>query len=71
MLKTLRKTGNSYAVPVDRSIMELMDITPETPLKIELNGRTLTVKPVDEAEFKATVQKINKRHHRALKRLAE
>lgn len=71
MLKKLKKTGNSHALTFDKSLMELMDITPETPLQLELNGRTLTVKPADPDKVAEAADRLSKRYHRAMKRLAK
>lgn len=71
MLKKLKKTGNSHALNFDKSLMELMDITPETPLELELNGRTLTVRPADPSKVAEAADRLSKRYHRAMKRLAK
>jgi antitoxin component of MazEF toxin-antitoxin module len=75
MVKTLTKHGNSYALVIDRAILELLKITPETPLEISTDGKTLTIAPVADATRRArldgAVQRTNRRYGRALKRLAE
>jgi antitoxin component of MazEF toxin-antitoxin module len=43
MVKTLKKTGNSYALPMDKATMEAMNITPDTPLMITLSEGKMTV----------------------------
>ena len=75
MVKTLTKHGNSYALIIDRAILELLKITAETPLEISTDGKTLTVAPVTDAKrrarFRAALEQTNRRYGRALKRLAE
>lgn len=75
MLKTLTKHGNSYALIIDRAILELLKITPETPLEISTDGKTLTIAPAVDpkrrARFDAALDKTNRRYGRALKKLAE
>lgn len=75
MLKTLTKHGNSYALIIDRAILELLKITPETPLEVSTDGKTLTIAPAADAKrrarFDAALDKTNRRYGRALKRLAE
>ena len=61
MLKKLKKTGNSHALNFDKSLMELMDITPDTPLELELNGRTLTVRPADPDKVAEAADRLSKR----------
>ncbi len=75
MVKTLTKHGNSYALVIDKPILEMLQITPETPLELVTNGDTLVIRPVrDEKRQKQldkTLDEINRRYGRALKKLAE
>jgi len=75
MVKTLTKHGNSYALIIDRAILELLKITPETPLEVSTDGKMLTIAPVADAKrrarFDAALTKTNRRYGRALKKLAE
>ena len=36
MIKTLQKHGNSHALVFDKTLMDLLDITPETPLNVRV-----------------------------------
>lgn len=46
MVKTLVKHGNSYALVIDRPILELLNITPDTPLEVSTSdGQSLMVRP--------------------------
>ena len=46
MIKNLVKHGNSYALVIDRPVMELLNITPDTPLEISTSdGKSLTIAP--------------------------
>lgn len=75
MVKTLTKHGNSYALVIDKPILDLLKITPESPLEVTTDGRVLIVAPVrskkDEAKFKAAVEMVHQRFGRAMKKLAE
>lgn len=75
MVKTLIKHGNSLALIIDKPILELLHVTPETPLELTTNGDTLVISPVrDQARQKRlekTLEKINRKFGRALKKLAE
>ena len=75
MLKTLTKHGNSHALIIDRSIMEQLGITPDTPLQVTLSGDQLIVSRADvglgEERVEAMMEGLRTRHGRALKRLAE
>lgn len=74
MVKTLVKHGNSYALIIDKPIMDLLKLTPETPLEITTDGRMLHVGPEENSErrkkFEASLAKGNKKYARMLKRLA-
>ena len=75
MIKKLTKHGNSWALVIDKPVLELFKIKPETPLEITTDGRTITVSPVESkgrrAKFEAALEKTNRRYGRALKKLAE
>ena len=75
MIKTLSKHGNSLALVIDKGILDLLKIEPDTPLEITTDGRSLIVTPARSAEerdeMRAALAKVNRRHAKALKRLAE
>ncbi len=78
MVKTLVKHGNSYALVIDKPILELLNISPDTPLEISTSdGKTLTIKPAaSDAEGRAraletSLASINTRYRRTLERLAK
>ena len=75
MVKTLIKHGNSYALVIDKPILELLRATPETPLELTTNGETLMVSPVRDTKrqrkLRRSLAKMNRRYGDDLKRLAE
>lgn len=75
MRKTLIKHGNSYALVIDKPILELLQVTPETPLEISTNGDSLVVSPVRDKvrqqRLDKTLAKINRKFGGTLKRLAD
>ena len=75
MIKKLTKHGNSMALVIDRSILDLLKIDNDTPLEISTDGSVLTISPVRDAEralkLKTALEKVNKRYSNALKKLAE
>lgn len=75
MIKTLTKHGNSYAMVIDKPILELLHITPDTPFEIISDGRSLVLTPVRSSEeskkFDEAVAMVHKRFGKAMKRLAE
>ena len=75
MIKKLSKHGNSLALVIDRSILDLLKIDETTPLEVSTDGQALIVAPVrDEAHrkrFEAALESTNERYRDVLKRLAE
>ncbi|MFM8732447.1 MAG: AbrB/MazE/SpoVT family DNA-binding domain-containing protein [Phycisphaerales bacterium] len=75
MVKSLTKHGNSYALVIDRAILELLQIDPERPVELSTDGNTLTIRPVVEgtkgSRVARSLKRINDRHGKALKRLGE
>jgi antitoxin MazE len=75
MVKTLTKHGNSLALVIDKPILELLNISDETPLNVTTDGTSLVVSPVldreEEAKFRSAMKKVHKRYGRMLKELAE
>lgn len=75
MIKTLTRHGNSWALIIDKPVLDLLKIEPDTPLEISTDGQTLVVTPARDAKrtgkFKAALKATNRRYGKALKRLAE
>ena len=75
MIKRLTKHGNSYAVVIDKPILELLKVTPETPFEIITDGRSLVLTPVrdsdEEEKFNEAFQTVHARFGNAMKKLAE
>ncbi|MDO8589120.1 MAG: AbrB/MazE/SpoVT family DNA-binding domain-containing protein [Armatimonadota bacterium] len=75
MIKKLTKHGNSMALVIERSVLELLNINADTPVEVSTDGNVLIISPVrDEAraaEFREALEKTNRKYGRALKRLAQ
>lgn len=74
MIKRLTQAGNSYAFIIDKPILELLHITPQTDLRVSTDGKSLTLTPVNTAsdeEVKAAHERVIKRHYNTFKKLAE
>jgi antitoxin component of MazEF toxin-antitoxin module len=56
MIKTLTRQGNSSALIIDRTLMELLGIEQDTPLKITVEGRRMIVEPAEAAAPAAPVE---------------
>jgi antitoxin component of MazEF toxin-antitoxin module len=75
MIKKLSKHGNSLALVIDRSILELLRIDEQTSLELSTDGEALVVAPVRDKKrkkkFEDALAASNERYGKALKRLAE
>lgn len=79
MIKTLVKHGNSWALIIDKPVLELLNISPDTPLEISTkDGKSLQIEAVpalnaaDRGQLlDASLADINTRFDAALKRLAQ
>jgi len=78
MIKTLTKHGNSYALVIDKPILDLLNIRPDTPLVVSTDGKSLLVSPdegevedIDDNKFQEALDRVNHRYAKVLKRLAE
>ena len=75
MIKTLTAHGNSAALIIDKALLEILNIDMDTPLEIVTDGESLIISPVrDETQnprVTRALEKINARHSKTLKRLAE
>jgi len=75
MIKRLTKHGNSMALVIDRSVLDLLKIDNDTPLDVSTDGTVLIVSPVRDtdrvAKFREALENTNRKYGRALKNLAE
>jgi len=74
-IKHLTRQGNSLALIIDRPILDMLDITEQTPLKLTMDGRKLVLEPVSpeelEKRFSNATDKVERKFGRMFKRLAE
>ena len=52
MIKKLSKYGNSFAIIIDKPILELLNITYNTSLKIKTDGEKIIIEPIKKATNK-------------------
>ncbi len=75
MIRRLTKHGKNLALVIDRGVLDLLDINANTLLSLTTDGKCLVVTPVRDAKrrklFRGTLEAVNNRRHRALKRLAD
>jgi antitoxin MazE len=76
MVKTLRPMGNSFGIIIDRPIMDLLGIEPNTQLELTVQDGGLLLRPVaDTNDHKTRVRRSSSRmatvHQKALKQLSD
>ena len=75
MVKKLIQHGNSVALVIDKPIMEMLNITNETTFELSTDGRNLILSPQvennQEINIIHSLEKINKKYGKVLKRLGE
>lgn len=75
MQKTLTKHGNSYALVIEKPILELLRVSPDTPFEIMSDGQCLVLMPVrdskTEKKFQQSLEAVHTRFGRAMKKLSE
>jgi antitoxin component of MazEF toxin-antitoxin module len=76
MTKRLQAVGNSSGIIIDKPILELLRITPDTELEISTDGERLIVTPVrNDADRKRRLaraqQRTLKSHERTFRKLAK
>lgn len=75
MLKRLKKTGNSHALTIDKSMMQQLGITPDTLLSLVISNGQLIVSPtnvgVGSELLRSTMEDIFDAHDAAFIELAK
>ena len=75
MQKMLIKHGNSLALVIDKPILDLLQISAETPLEVSTNGDQLLVTPCRDKsrqkKLEASLKSINGKFGEDLGRLAQ
>ena len=75
MIKHLVKHGNSWALVIDKPILDLLKIDPEMPVELKTDGQSVTITPTSETARKKKIReaskKINERYAKVFKKLAE
>jgi len=75
VIKNLVKHGNSWAIVIDRPILDLLKIAPDAPVELTTDGKSIRIAPVADDDLKTKVRaartKVNAAHSQAFKKLAE
>jgi antitoxin component of MazEF toxin-antitoxin module len=75
MVKKLTKTGNSFALVLDKPILDGLKIDANTPLEVSTDGEVIVISPVRDRRRTAKLKRIVREAHRqyggVFRRLAE
>jgi antitoxin MazE len=76
LTKKITKHGNSWAVVIDKPVLEMLKIDPTTPLEIVTDGQNIIIKPQASAErrkqqFEEALAETNRLYGGVLERLAQ
>jgi len=75
MRKNLVKHGNSWALVIDRPILDLLKIDPECPVELTTDGSSIRIAAAEDDSRKGKLrkasEKVNARYKTAFKKLAE
>ena len=62
-------------IGIEKAILNILNINEQTPLEITTDGKNIIISPVQEKQrekaFKSALAKVNQRHGKTLKKLAE
>lgn len=64
MKKKLTRTGNSYAVVLDRPILEAVGLGPEDPVEVSTDGEVIVITPARDPARTKRIRKIMDEAHR-------
>lgn len=75
MIKNLVKHGNSWALVIDRPILELLQIDPECPVELTTDGSSIRIAAATDDSRKKKLRqaskKVNARYKKTFQKLAE
>jgi antitoxin MazE len=75
MTRKLQRHGNSVALVFDKTMLDALHMTPETPVHITIHGSSITITPanvgVSEEELNAVITRLRPRYKTMLENLAK
>jgi antitoxin MazE len=74
VIKKLSAVGNSLGIIIERPILELLDITKDTPLEIKTDGEALIIRPAKlsgKERIRASTKRMMTVHDETLRKLAK
>ncbi len=75
MVRRLQRHGNSAALVFDRTMLEALNMTADTPVQITLHGNAMIIAPVHvgipQEELDAEIARLRPRYKKMLDNLAK
>jgi antitoxin component of MazEF toxin-antitoxin module len=75
MTKKLIQHGNSAALVIDKTLMDLLKVRMDTPLEVTTDGKNIIISPQTtenaEATLLQTLERINQKHGSVLSKLGK
>jgi antitoxin component of MazEF toxin-antitoxin module len=74
VIKKLSAVGNSLGLIIERPILELLDITKDTPLEIRTDGEALIIRPArlgKKDRVRESAKRMMAAHDETLRKLAK
>jgi len=74
MIKKLSAVGNSLGLIIERPILELLDITKDTPLEVKTDGQALIIRPAKlnkKERIRESTKRMMDAHDSTMRKLAK
>jgi len=74
LVKKLVRVGDSTAVILDRTILQQVDIEPESEVEVSVEGNAIVIRPhryANDGEARAAGRKVIRKRRRLLERLSK
>ena len=74
IIKKLARLGNSSAVILDKPVLQLLELEPESDVRITVEGDAICIRrhrPASDARVRAAATKVVQTRRRLLQRLAK
>ena len=75
MTRTLQRHGNSVALVFDKTMLDALHMTADTPVHITFHGSSITITPanvgIPEEELEATITRLRPQYKTMLENLAK
>jgi antitoxin component of MazEF toxin-antitoxin module len=74
VVKKLTKMGNSLGVVIDKPILDILHITPDTPIELSTDGDRIILKPLRTIRHDEALEvgrRVMKKHATTLSKLAK